>query len=52
MNLTKIIFNTMKGAPVLASEWGSLLNVIRTVCKYDIQDLIKDSMVEINDASS
>ena len=32
MNLTKIIFNTMKGAPVLASEWGSLLNVIRTVC--------------------
>ena len=32
MNLTKIIFNTMKGAPVLASEWGGLLNVIRTVC--------------------
>lgn len=40
MNLTKFYFNTMKGAPILASEWGSLLNVIRTIAVTGFNELI------------
>lgn len=40
MNLTKFYFNTMKGAPILASEWGSLLNVIRTIAVTGFNELV------------
>lgn len=40
MNLTKFYFNTMKGAPILASEWGSLLDVIRTIAVTGFNELV------------
>ena len=40
MNLTKFYFNTMKGAPILASEWGSLLDVIRTIAITGFNELV------------
>ena len=43
MNLTKFYFNTMKGAPILASEWGSLLNVIRTIAITGFNELVVQS---------
>ena len=40
MNLTKFYFNDMKGAPILASEWGSLLDVIRTIAITGFNELV------------
>lgn len=43
---TKFYFNDMKGAPVLASEWGSLLNVFRTIAVTGFNEQIVQTYIQ------
>lgn len=43
MNFTKFYFSTMKGAPVLASSWGSLLEVFRVIATRGFNENVVSS---------